>query len=55
MTIPNFQALMLPLLRIVGDGNEHELGEVNTALADEFGLSAEETGIVAQWQASTLR
>lgn len=42
MTIPDFQSLMLPLLRIAGDGQEHSVGECQDTLAEQFGLSEEE-------------
>jgi len=42
MAIPDFQSLMLPLLRIAGDGQEHSVGECQDALAEQFGLSEEE-------------
>ena len=34
MAVPNFQSLMLPLLHIAADGNEHSLAEARNALAD---------------------
>lgn len=39
MTIPDFQSLMLPLLRYAADGKEYSLREAIEALADEFHLS----------------
>jgi len=42
MAIPDYQTLMLPFLRLLGDGVEHRAGQAVEALADEFGLSAEE-------------
>src|SRR5438067_13271224 len=39
MAIPDFQSLMLPLLKIAGDGNEHNTPEVIEILAQQFGLS----------------
>lgn len=42
MTIPDYQTVMLPLLRFVSDGKEHHLREAVEALADQFGLSEEE-------------
>lgn len=42
MAIPDYQTLMLPLLRLTGDGNEHFLHDAIAALADEFELSDEE-------------
>lgn len=42
MAIPDYQTLMLPLLRSLKDGSEHNIGEVVDALSEEFGLSAPE-------------
>ncbi len=42
MTIPDYQTVMLPLLRFLKDGKEHNIGEVVASLADEFDLSSEE-------------
>jgi restriction system protein len=42
MAIPDYQTLMLPLLRFLKDGKEHNIGEVVDSLANEFNLSAEE-------------
>lgn len=42
MPIPDFQQMMLPLLRIAADGREHHTREVTQQLADEFALSEEE-------------
>jgi restriction system protein len=42
MSIPDYQSLMLPLLRIAADGNEHRVGEVMPLLAQHFGLSESE-------------
>jgi restriction endonuclease Mrr len=42
MAIPDFQTLMLPLLRHLGDGKEHSNQETLDALAKEFGLSEAE-------------
>src|SRR5438128_3246551 len=39
MAIPDYQSLMLPVLRIAGDGNEHHTREAITKLGDQFGLS----------------
>jgi Mrr N-terminal domain len=39
---PDYQAIMLPLLRFAGDGAEHSLREPIESLADEFKLSDEE-------------
>lgn len=42
MPIPDFQTLMLPLLKAVKDGKEHRIGDVTERLADEFQLTQEE-------------
>lgn len=39
MAIPDFQSIMLPLLRFARDGQEHSLRQAIEALAKEFGLS----------------
>src|SRR5258706_15409478 len=38
MPVPDFQSLMVPLLKITGDGNEHSTSEVIEILAQQFGL-----------------
>ncbi len=42
MAIPDFQSIMLPLLRFGGDKEEHSLRETITYLAKKFGLTEEE-------------
>ena len=42
MAIPDYQSIMLPLLRLAGDRQEHSLREVIEALAGEFYLTDEE-------------
>ncbi|MFN4294441.1 MAG: winged helix-turn-helix domain-containing protein [Thermoflexales bacterium] len=42
MTIPDYQSIMLPLLKFAGDGKEHSLRETIEALADRFNLTEEE-------------
>ena len=42
MPIPDYQACMLPLLRFAGDGQEHQLKDAVSVMADEFSLSDEE-------------
>lgn len=42
MAIPDYQTIMLPLLRFIADGREHHLGEVVDHLAEKFNLSDEE-------------
>ena len=40
--IPDFQSLMLPLLKLAGNGRENSLKEATQALASQFHLSKEE-------------
>ncbi|MFU8816675.1 MAG: winged helix-turn-helix domain-containing protein, partial [Pseudomonadales bacterium] len=42
MPIPDFQTLMLPLLRLAADGQERSLRNAYDALADQFRLTPEE-------------
>lgn len=42
MGVPDFQSLMLPLLRIAEDGKEHSLADARTLLASEFKLTEAE-------------
>lgn len=42
MAIPDYQTLMLPLLRLLGDGQSHQIRELYEILAGEFNLSDEE-------------
>jgi restriction system protein len=42
MAIPDFQTIMLPLLKFAGDKKEHSTRETIDALAEEFGLTEEE-------------
>ncbi len=42
MTIPDYQTIMLPLLRLLGDGRERSLAEVVEAMSAEFHLTADE-------------
>jgi restriction system protein len=39
VAVPDFQSLMLPLLKFAADGQPHPLGEAREALAAQFGLS----------------
>lgn len=39
MTIPDFQTIMLPLLRLAGDGNVHDIHKATDLLAKEFHLT----------------
>ncbi len=42
MPIPDYQAIMLPILRLASDGQEHRFRDAVEALALEFALSDEE-------------
>ena len=42
MAIPNYQNIMLPLLKYALDGQEHSMREAIGALADQFNLSEDE-------------
>lgn len=42
MAIPDFQTLMLPLLKVLADGREHSFRDLLGALAKEFHLTDEE-------------
>jgi restriction system protein len=42
VAIPDFQTIMLPFLRVIGDGKEHWLRDIKTELAKYFALSPEE-------------
>ena len=42
MAIPDFQSMMLPLLKFLGDGKEHALQEALDHLAQKFDLSEDE-------------
>jgi restriction system protein len=42
MAVPDYQSIMLPLLKFAGDQKEHSLRETIEALADSFSLSAED-------------
>ncbi len=42
MAIPNYQTLMLPVLRLASDGKEHKFSQAVEELASEFDLTTEE-------------
>lgn len=47
MAVPDFQSLMLPMLRLTGDGKEHPLVDLRSLLASEFSLTeADQTELV---------
>jgi restriction system protein len=42
MAVPDYQSLMLPLLKIAADRNEHRLSEATEMLAEQLKLSEED-------------
>jgi restriction system protein len=42
MAIPDYQSLMLPLLKLLADGKEHNLLEATKVLSDEYELTPQE-------------
>jgi restriction system protein len=42
MPVPDFQSIMLPLLRAASDGSEHKIGSVTEQLAHVFQLTSED-------------
>jgi restriction system protein len=42
MAVPDFQSIMLPLLKLASDGKERSLADTRIALADVFNLTQEE-------------
>ena len=42
MAIPDFQTLMLPLLKVLADKQEHVMRDVTTTLSDQFKLTDDE-------------
>jgi len=46
MAIPDYQSIMLPLLKLAGDKLEHKMSEVTDILADHFELSDEERKVL---------
>ncbi len=42
MAIPDYQTMMLPFLKELGDGKEHALSSVRESLASKFSLTTEE-------------
>jgi restriction system protein len=39
MPIPDYQSLMLPVLRLAGDRKEHSVAEIRQRISAEFNLS----------------
>lgn len=56
MAIPDYQTVMLPLLRFLRDGEEHSVGEAVDEVAQAFGLSmAERQQLLASGQQTVIR
>jgi len=48
MAIPDFQTLMLPLLRLLADKQEHAMREVTAALSEQFKLTEDERNLSSE-------
>ncbi|MCA1563197.1 MAG: DUF262 domain-containing protein [Acidobacteria bacterium] len=48
MAVPDFQTLMLPLLKLAGDGQQHTSAEAVESLAQRFQLSTDDRGQLLQ-------
>lgn len=48
MAIPDFQTLMLPLLKLLADKQEHAMREVTTSLSDQFHLTEEDRNLLSE-------
>ena len=46
MAIPDYQSIMLPLLKLAGDKQEHKMSDVTDRLADQLDLSDEERKVL---------
>ena len=46
MAIPDYQTFMLPLLKALGDGQNHRFVELVGQLGDEFHISDEERALL---------
>lgn len=42
MPIPNTQTLLLPVLKVLEDGAEHEVEEIRQCITDQFEVTANE-------------
>jgi restriction system protein len=45
MPIPDYQTIMLPLLKFLGDGKEHSVSEAVEYISEIFNLSEEKLAI----------
>ena len=48
MAIPDFQTLMLPLLKVLADKQEHGMREVTTLLSEQFQLTEDERNLSSE-------
>jgi restriction system protein len=48
MAIPDFQTLMLPLLKLLADKQEHAMRDVTTLLSDQFHLTEDERNLSSE-------
>jgi len=46
MAIPDYQSIMLPLLKLAADRQEHKMNEVTDTLAEQFDLTEEERKVL---------
>ena len=42
MAIPDYETLMLPILKLAGEGNVHSLREATEFIINKFGLTEQE-------------
>ncbi len=48
MAIPDFQTLMLPLLKLLADKQEHAMRDVAVTLSDQFNLTEDERNVASE-------
>ena len=49
MAVPDFESLMLPLLKLAADGQPHSLGQAREALAVQFGQAFGIAGLAVRY------
>ena len=45
MAVPDYQSLMLPVLRAIADGQSHRMADVRVTLAEQLGLTDEDRAL----------
>jgi restriction endonuclease Mrr len=55
MPIPDYQSVMMTLLKVAADGQEHHVREAINILANQFGLTEEERKQLLQRCAANFR